>query len=161
MDPKELKGIQGQFFNNTFGAVFNSLTVKYKINSGDYVEVQPDVEENRDQYLAIVELEGLSHESSHTITVSVSDKLETVEKEVSVSKGIPVFDWGESDFQFNVPVYANEGLHVQGKTLLDFFYPTGTIYTNQYEADPAELFGGTWEALASDGSAGYKWKRTK
>ena len=34
-----------------------------------------------------------------------------------------------------------------GTTLVDLFYPVGSIYTSMNSTDPSELFGGTWEQI--------------
>lgn len=49
-------------------------------------------------------------------------------------------------------------LKVGGKTLLDLTYPVGSVYCSENETDPAELFGGTWEAVEV-AIAAYGWKR--
>ena len=36
---------------------------------------------------------------------------------------------------------------VNGKTLLDWTHPVGSIYQSTKSIDPADLFGGTWEAI--------------
>ena len=36
---------------------------------------------------------------------------------------------------------------VNGKTLLDWTHPVGSIYQSTKSTDPADLFGGTWEAI--------------
>lgn len=106
MDPTSGKAtlkVKGEYFNGSFGAVSNALTVKYKIGySGDEVALTPTISGNT--YTVSAELEGLTYTSSHTVIVTVSDKLASVENRLSVKRGIPVFDWGESDFSFNVPV---------------------------------------------------------
>lgn len=39
------------------------------------------------------------------------------------------------------------GLTVGGKTLADLLYPVGSIYMSVSSADPAALFGGTWQRI--------------
>ena len=34
-----------------------------------------------------------------------------------------------------------------GTTLMDLFYPVGSIYTSMNSTNPSELFGGTWEQI--------------
>ena len=53
---------------------------------------------------AELDLTALDYQTGHTIDVELADLLNTVTKRASVSKGIPVFDWGEYDFRFHVPV---------------------------------------------------------
>lgn len=100
--------IRGSFFNGSFGAVNNALTVKYRIGSGSYVTVTPSC--SISTYVATVPLTGMNYEQSYTVTVAVSDKLESVTKTLTLGKGLPVFDWGEKDFAFHVPVSMDTAL---------------------------------------------------
>lgn len=94
--------VKGSCFSGSFGAVSNTLTVKYKIGSGSYVTVTPTV--SGSTYSATVALTKMDYELSYTLTVTVEDKLETVTKSLTLGKGLPVFDWDEDDFAFHVPV---------------------------------------------------------
>lgn len=40
-------------------------------------------------------------------------------------------------------------LRVGGRMLLDWIYPVGSIYQSTKSTDPADLFGGTWEAITN------------
>ena len=55
-------------------------------------------------------LSGLYYESEYTIQIVAADKLASVTKTVTIRRGIPVFDWGENDFAFHVPVYMGGNL---------------------------------------------------
>lgn len=156
----------GLCFSGSFGAAQNDLTFEYKIDSGEFLpaEIEYSVEDGR--YTAEVKLSGLDYRKVFNITARVSDRLETVEKKLTLKKGIPVFDWGEGDFAFHVPVQMDGDLNVDGtlevggKSLLDLFYPVGTVYMTVSTSDPTDLFGGTWEQLQSDNEAVLQWKRT-
>ena len=105
--------IKGDFFNGSFGTVANALSVKYRIapsggSYGDYVDVTPTT--TGDSYSATVPLSGLDYESEYTIQIAAADKLASVTKTVTIRRGIPVFDWGENDFAFHVPVYVDGNL---------------------------------------------------
>lgn len=50
------------------------------------------------------------------------------------------------DAEFHGEVQA-ASLRVGGRTLLDWTYPVGSIYQSTKSTDPADLFGGTWEAI--------------
>ena len=52
---------------------------------------------------------GLGEQHLYTLTVTVRDKLETAQKTLILPKGLPVFDWGEGDFAFHVPVVLSDG----------------------------------------------------
>ena len=104
--------IAGNYFNGSFGAVSNALTVKYRQGtSGSYTTVTPTISSNK--YSATVSLTGLDYTKSFTYQVVVSDKASTVTKTLTIQKGVPVFDWGEDDFNFNVPVT------IQGVNILE------------------------------------------
>lgn len=100
--------ISGNFFNQSFGAVQNQLTVSYRIAqkgfsfSGDFQDLAPEITENA--YNVTVDVSGLDYENAYTAQVIVSDKVTTLERQTTVNRGIPVFDWGERDFRFNVPI---------------------------------------------------------
>lgn len=100
---------QGQYFDASFGAVENTLSVKYKIEYPDgsidesWTTVTPTLSE--DSYYAYISLSGFDYTKSFKIYTVVTDKLLTVERTVILKQGIPVFDWGKYDFQFHVPVY--------------------------------------------------------
>lgn len=94
--------IEGNYFNGSFGVQSNSLTVKYRQGSGSYVSVTPTISGNT--YKATVALTGLDYTKSFNFDVVVTDKIKSVSKTLTIQKGIPVFDWGEDDFAFNVPV---------------------------------------------------------
>lgn len=102
--------VTGNWFQGSFGAADNALAVSYSINGGSAVTAKAVSDGNT--YKAEVELSGLDYQQSHRITVTVADRLETVTKMVAVGKGIPVFDWGEDDFMFNVPVGLKTGCDI-------------------------------------------------
>ena len=105
--------IKGDFYSGSFGAVDNALSVKYRIapaggSYGSYVSVTPTV--NGNAYTASVALSGLDYEKEYNIQIVSADKLASVTKTVVIRRGIPVFDWGENDFAFHVPVYMGGNL---------------------------------------------------
>ena len=109
--------LEGNYFSGSFGATSNALTVKYRQGSGSYITVTPTISGN--EYTATVPLTGLDYTKSFTYEVVVSDKINTVSKTLTLQKGIPVFDWGESDFAFNVPVKIDGTLTIGGQTITE------------------------------------------
>lgn len=107
--------ISGNYFNDSFGSKSNALTLQYKIDSGSYKTVTPTIDGNT--YSITVNLTGLDYDSSHTVKVKSADKLATVYRSVTVKKGIPIADWGETDFAFHVPIGMN------GNTIQDLANP--------------------------------------
>ena len=93
------------------------------------------------------------------IDVVVTDGITSAEKTV---KAEPVFDWGQDDFSFNVPVSMSknrisdvatptESEDAANKGYVDNLmlkiYPVGAIYFAYNHTSPAALFGGTWTRI--------------
>ena len=137
--------ITGNYFNSSFGAVNNTLSVsyKYKAGSGNYsdnIEVT-NITLNNNTYTANISLTGLDYKETYTFQAFTIDKIKSVNSAEKVIKTTPVFSWSNSDFEFNVPVKFS------GKTLFDIVYPVGAIYMSVSSTSPASLFGGTWEQI--------------
>lgn len=94
--------LKGNYYNGSFGAVNNTLEIKYRISGGEYISVTPTISSNT--YSASIPLTGLDYTQAYNYEVVVSDKLATVSKPVTIGKGVPVFDWGETDMNINVPL---------------------------------------------------------
>ena len=97
---------EGSFYNGSFGAASNSLQVRYQVNGGTPVTVPCTTDGN--SFTVSAALQNLDYTASHRITLTVSDALSTVNAEVKINPGIPVFEWGKADFRFNVPVFVQD-----------------------------------------------------
>ena len=96
---------KGNYSNGSFGAVNNTLKIKYRIGDGEYVSVTPTIDGNT--YSASANLTGLDYAHAYTIETVVTDKLASISKNVIIGKGIPVFDWGETDMNIHVPLMVD------------------------------------------------------
>lgn len=122
--------LEGFFFNDTFGNVQNELILeaRYKSDYGDYgnwiplLEAGTPVFNEDSSYTFTTSIVVPSYADSYTVQCRARDKLsESVTTEYKL-KLVPVFDWGEHDFKFNVPVKFNGGYE-----LFDLIIDTGTI----------------------------------
>lgn len=110
---------KGNYYNGNFGAVNNTLRlqVQYKPKSKSEYETtdtwtEMTVTLNGNTYTAEATVAGLDYKQAYDIRVRAEDKIykyegplaEAVQYDISLNKGIPVFDWGENDFSFNVPI---------------------------------------------------------
>lgn len=102
--------LSGCYWVGNFGAADNSLTVVCRVNGGDPETAEPTLSFANGKYSGTIALSGLDYTEAHTVEVTVTDALTQVTKNLTVQKGIPVFDWGEGDFQFHVPVFLQSGL---------------------------------------------------
>ena len=125
----------GDFYRGSFGAATNTLTIRYRYKeSGGSYGAWKTVESTK------IVFGSRSYTSSETFALNdefnyqkeyqfqvqaidgtTDHPLSTVTKNITVPRGIPVFDWGENDFNFNVPVRINE------VTIADFIIDQGTI----------------------------------
>lgn len=80
--------------------------------------------------------------------------LTTAQRTVSVQRGVPVFDWGQNDFNVNADI------RMFNISLLDIIYPVGSVYTSTNSTLPPALTTGgmTWEPMPQVGDV-YYWKR--
>lgn len=137
--------VEGKCFWGSFGIEENTLQVCYVL---DEVETELEITPTEDGYTAQGNVEGLSYERSHSVQVVIRDKLMEVSTKASVNPGVPVFDWGEKDFAFHVPVTMQDGsLAVSQKMLLDEIYPIHSIVIRYDNTSPAKLYGGVWERI--------------
>lgn len=92
--------VTGNYFNGSFGAKSNALTIKYRIGTSGswYAVAAGDISYSAVGYIATVALSGLDYQKSHRIYVTVEDKLMSLSKSMAVDKGIPIAHWGENDF---------------------------------------------------------------
>ncbi len=98
--------VEGNCFKGNFGAKDNTLTIQYQNGDVGGGEVKPTIKDDS-TYSVDIPLSGLDYTKAFNYEVVVFDELSTVTKTTTIQKGIPVFDWGEEDFNFNVPVTIN------------------------------------------------------
>ena len=119
--------VSGSCFAGNFGKGRNTLTLRCSVNGDQAFSLEPVFEGN--SYSASCALEGLDYTQSYLITVTATDALMQVQRDLFLQPGIPVFDWGRADFRFNVPVSAPR-LNLPGGEVADHVIECG--------------FDGTW-----------------
>lgn len=134
--------VEGSYYPGDFGAANNTLTVKYRQKGASaYTAVTPVIRGNT--YWAEVTLTGLDYTRSFDYELMVEDKLYSLTPKATVGKGVPVFDWGEEDFSFHVPVYLKDGLladYVVAKGT-ESMGDNGTWYWAKWASGKAECYG--------------------
>lgn len=96
----------GNYFNDTFGAVENTLLVqyRYKESGGEYNSWTPmTISLDGNSYTATADLSDLDYTKNYIFQTRAIDALHpdgvnSIEKSV---RTIPVYDWGEDDFAVN------------------------------------------------------------
>ena len=99
----------GSFFNSSFGVVDNTLSVqaRWKTGSAEYSEWVDTTITITDNTYKATYTATLDYTKQWTIQVRAIDKLATILGKEIVVITLPVFDWSEADFNFNVPVKIN------------------------------------------------------
>lgn len=118
--------IDGNYFNGSFGLAANELKLEVRHTQndgtmGDWVDLTsgliPTFNENT--YSLTTTITGFSYSQSYTFQCRATDKLNVVQSAQYTVRVRPIFDWGEDDFNFNVPVNINaETLSMNGETII-------------------------------------------
>ena len=174
--------LSGNWYKGSFGAYTNTLTIQYRYKEagGSYgswltidttkitkgtstyrstntisLQSYPETDDGGNTVYP-----GFDYHKDYVVQVRATDgaggyTLTTATKEVQVNRGIPVFDWGAEDFNFNVPVMLNN------VNILNIMYPVGAVYMHGSSTRPAILDSvGTWSSVTTGISGVYAWKRT-
>jgi len=107
----------GGFFNGSFGARSNTLSVsyRYRLNGGSWSSYTGmSVETAGNMYTATATLTGLDYEKAYDFEFIATDALMTANAAVSGVRSVPVFHWGENDFVVEVPATFNGDAQVKG-----------------------------------------------
>jgi hypothetical protein len=104
----------GNYFNGSFGAVDNTLTVQYRyaVSGGAYSEwVDMAATKDGNSYYATanIVIPDFNSDLYYTFETRAIDKLATVPSTASAVRSTPMFHWGENDFVFEVPVEFKAG----------------------------------------------------
>ncbi len=104
--------LSGTCFSGSFGDEGNSLQAAYSLDGVSYTTID-SLSLGENSFTARQSLENMAYDRVYAVTVRVWDKLFTVEKQLVLKKVQPVFDWGEEDFAFHVPVSMDSPLSLQ------------------------------------------------
>ena len=121
--------MSGNYSNIDFGEENNFLDLFYRItdDNGEWLEwtyigdIQPTIDDEKQTYSLTLPIPGLSYNKSYQVQCKATDWLcQNVETPEQTLTLIPVFDWSETDFNFNVPV------KFQGQEMADIVVEQGT-----------------------------------
>jgi hypothetical protein len=117
-------GITGTFFNGSFGAVNNAITLQYRWKAGsadwgDWVTVTPTI--NGNNYSFAGDKTGLDYQETYKVQVRVTDSLKSLDSIYIYSNeyaasAVPVFDWGKGDFRHNTSIVFANNKNIYGIT---------------------------------------------
>ena len=163
--------IEGNYYNGSFGKTNNSLTVQYRMKSGNesYGAWQTvTVEPSSFNYKVEIDITGLDYQQLYSFQAKAADKLMTITTKEVQSIGKPVYDWGQNDFHISValntdkainmlPDQAIAGTNPEGD-LINALVPCDSIgntvlgygsYTN--ETGAVKIYGNQVDIIAANG----------
>lgn len=159
----------GNYYNGSFGAYDNTLTIRYRYRKSSDPAFGTWEEIPRSSYAIgtssyytnspVIIGSDFDYKYSYVFEIEAYDGANDIPLDVAnvicpLQKGLPVFDWGEDDFNFNVAVKIND------INIYDLFYPVSSVYSSVSSIIPDQiLLVGEWSQIESNESGIYKWKR--
>lgn len=132
----------GLYYNHSFGVYNNTIEFSHKYTSNisenniGWTAIEPETitfDDNR--YTATFIIHVPNHADTYTIQFDIKDRFGPVYSNSVTVKSKPVFDWGQHDFSFNVPVTVKGDLMVTGQIVkgddpaMDYIVEQGTKTT--------------------------------
>lgn len=98
--------------------------------------------------------QGFDAHKAYMIQLIIKDNLMEIESECLVNRSKPMFDYGEDDFNFNVPIKLN------GENIFSLIYPVNSVFISTVNQLPTHISNiGTWGELSNSITGTYAWKR--
>lgn len=151
--------VKGTFYNGSFGKVNNSLTCRYNIShegSGFSNGSSFTLTTNGNSYTGTVTITGLDYKNVYLVSVNTYDELEEIQLNDIRTIGTPVYDWGKSDFKFNVDVKCDRDLTVNGRV----YKENQVLYSTGKDDNNLMLGNNTANLKYSDGTTAYITEQT-
>ncbi len=98
--------LTGQWWKGNFGLKDNALQAVCRVEGR---EIPLTLTTGEDTYAATATIEGIAYDKATALSVTVQDALMENTLSLTVNPGVPIFDWGEKDFAFHVPVLLSDG----------------------------------------------------
>lgn len=137
--------VKGNYFNGSFGAQNNTLTVQYRYKKiseetfSNWINITPNF--NGNTYTATTTLTGMDYKEAYELETQAFDKIITANSGIKTIKAKTVFDWSKEDFHFNVPVTIEGDTEITGDVTIN-----GNI--SSYNL-PSKLLAGTWTPICN------------
>ena len=130
--------ISGNYWNGTFGALANTLTVqyRYKTQGGSYGSwTTVSATKSNNTYNATATISGLDYRTTYVFQARAVDKLATVNTDEQARRTTPIFDWSKDDFNVNGDFTVNGVTTITGATTVGGEINTQSLKINNIEID--------------------------
>ncbi len=154
--------VSGNYYKGSFGANVNTLTLFYKLTnsagtgiSSMYITIPSDAFANNKYSVTVPLSNELDYKETYAIEVLARDTIGTKTGYSKQLKAVPVFDWGEEDFNFNVPVSINGSLSINDKEI-DYIIEQGVSNDWIYRKWNSGI-GECWKTFTHSTSLANAW----
>ena len=130
--------ISGNYWNGTFGALANTLTVqyRYKTQGGSYGSwTTVSATKSNNTYSSTATISGLDYRTTYVFQARAVDKLATVNTDEQARRTTPIFDWSKDDFRVNGDFTVNGVTTITGATTVGGEINTQSLKINNTEID--------------------------
>ena len=130
--------ISGNYWNGTFGALANTLTVqyRYKTQGGSYGSLTTvSATKSNNTYNSTATISGLDYRTTYVFQARAVDKLATVNTDEQARRTTPIFDWSKNDFNVNGDFTVNGTTTITGATTVGGEINTQSLKINNTEID--------------------------
>ena len=138
----------GNYFSGSFGNSNNSLTVQYRAKEkgaswvNEWDTLTPTISGNT--YTGSFTVAGYDYQKQYVFQIKAIDKLTTTNTiEIEITKGKPIFNWDENNFNVNGEIKKNgnpifETTEISQNYDLNTLTQSGIYYTNAYTTNAPE-----------------------
>ncbi len=138
--------VKGTYFNGNFGAINNTITLKYRYKEAgtntwsEYASLTLVKNNNSFSYSNNALLTDLNYQKAYNFEFVLTDKINIYTIPLTITKGIPVMDMGESDVNINGTLTKNKE-EILSETVLysNASGTTGTVTLSESAANFKEL----------------------
>ena len=130
--------ISGNYWDGTFGALANTLTVqyRYKTQGGSYGSwTTVSATKSNNTYSSTATISGLDYRTTYVFQARAVDKLATVNTDEQARRTTPIFDWSKDDFRVNGDFTVNGATTITGATTVGGEINTQSLKINNIEID--------------------------
>ena len=126
--------VKGNFYNGSFGSKNNTLTLSFRVKEldgtyGSWTTMNGTINKSGNTYEYSGSVSGLDYTKTYVFQTRASDSVTLVESTEKKVNSIPLFDWGETDFNHNTSVRiknnkAYQGYSTDGSAYYNLAYTT-------------------------------------
>lgn len=155
LSDKAYLNLTGDYFNDSFGATNNALTVQLRYKEkgtsvwGETSDITTEavILNNTFSITDLLISENFSTDASYDIEVILKDKVNTtgITYSKTLAEGTPTFRIRKNDVWYK-GIKLLEYADSQIKINVDLVHPVGSLYFSTDPTNPSQIFGGTWIA---------------